>query len=500
MSSDPPELGKGLFGYRKSAVNQILADRDLMLRQAEGRVRSAESKVGELEKELGAMRTRNTRMDEQLDRLRAQLDALTMRTEAALLDREEAPVIHGEPSGALREEPQPVPGFDAEVPEEAVEEDDLSYGFELPGQPTEVQEYEPSLAEGPDAVTGEYEAAAAAPSSYWGAEGQGPEVQMETGPDYTDAEPRQEAVTDLPSAGGYEPQEFAYGGEQALPSAEQYPDEVDDLAYGAEITAAETEQEAEAFAPAASGYEPSVYEAGGIEAAGYEAPVDESAGAYEPPAYEMAGESEAGRMYEAVSEAPSEPEEAEPLPVGGPYPHAFTEERRPADETPVSAAPHSPPAASEASEITSRFVTEEIAGVLSAAEESAGRILERARVQSEQQVNKSSRLWEEVRAEVGRLASWREGIEPVIQTVMTKVEGIRTQIEDVPERIREALAPMADSISGIDADLAELAEACSPPLLLAPSELESDEGDADWPGSDEDQPVSGEQPGRLNAG
>ena len=37
MGADPPALGKGLFGYRKSAVNQMLSDRDIMLRQAEGR-------------------------------------------------------------------------------------------------------------------------------------------------------------------------------------------------------------------------------------------------------------------------------------------------------------------------------------------------------------------------------------------------------------------------------------------------------------------------------
>src|ERR687887_185229 len=76
MGSDPPELGKGLFGYRKSAVNQIIADRDIMLRQAEGRVRAAESKVAELESELVSMRERNGRMDEQLERLRQQLDQL----------------------------------------------------------------------------------------------------------------------------------------------------------------------------------------------------------------------------------------------------------------------------------------------------------------------------------------------------------------------------------------------------------------------------------------
>lgn len=41
MKTDPPELGKGLFGYRKSAVNQILSDRDVLLRQAAARVHAA---------------------------------------------------------------------------------------------------------------------------------------------------------------------------------------------------------------------------------------------------------------------------------------------------------------------------------------------------------------------------------------------------------------------------------------------------------------------------
>ena len=76
------ELGKGLFGYRKSAVEQIMSDRDQMLRQAEGRVRAAESKVAELETELNAMNDRNTRMDEQIDRLRAQLEEFA-RTQAS---------------------------------------------------------------------------------------------------------------------------------------------------------------------------------------------------------------------------------------------------------------------------------------------------------------------------------------------------------------------------------------------------------------------------------
>src|SRR5258706_6090377 len=81
MGSDPPELGKGLFGYRKSVVNQIIADRDIMLRQAEGRVRAAESKVADLESEMHGAKEKTARMEEQLERLRAQFDTLMSRGE-----------------------------------------------------------------------------------------------------------------------------------------------------------------------------------------------------------------------------------------------------------------------------------------------------------------------------------------------------------------------------------------------------------------------------------
>jgi predicted nucleic acid-binding Zn-ribbon protein len=463
MSTEPPELGKGLFGYRKSAVNQILSDRDLMLRQAEGRVRAAESKVGELENELNQMRTRNTRMDEQLERLRTQLDALTRRTEGSFQPVVEESPTWDEQAGA---EPQAAIFEDeAAQASEPSMEGDLSYGFDVPGtESAEPEGYVAYGSEAPAASVGDYEPPAAEPESYWSSGDQAAEVQMETGPD--SAEPGLRAdVGETGEAAAYEPPQFTYGGEQAISETEQftyggdqaasqpeeYGDEMDSISYGAELDSPYEPAEAE------EAQEPTVYETATPSA--YE-PSD-----FQPAAIEEEAE-DAGRSaeYQAGEYRPSE---SQPAPYEPP-----AESRRPA-------------ASSESADITSRFVTEEIGGVLSAAEESASRILERARVQSEQQVAKSSRLWEEVRAEVSRLATWREGIEPVIQTVMTKVEGIRSQIEEVPERIREALAPMADSISGIDSDLAELAEACSPPLLLAPSELEPDEGEgAAWEGTE----------------
>src|SRR5262245_5698909 len=106
MSAEPPALGKGVFGYRKSAVNQIIADRDTMLRQAEGRVRAAEGKVSTLETELAGVQQRNQRMEEQLERLRAQVTALMGASPlagSAIAAPDETPSVPEEP------EPQPEP-------------------------------------------------------------------------------------------------------------------------------------------------------------------------------------------------------------------------------------------------------------------------------------------------------------------------------------------------------------------------------------------------------
>jgi hypothetical protein len=181
--------------------------------------------------------------------------------------------------------------------------------------------------------------------------------------------------------------------------------------------------------------------------------------------------------------------------VGAPEPPAA------ASEAPLEV--HEPPAAraaergltvsQETTDITNRFLTEELAGILAAAEESAARIVERARATTQRQIARSNRVWREVQAEVSRFASWREEVEPVIRAVQSKVEGVRTEIGDVPERIRQALAPMADSISSIDGDLAELAAACNPPLLLTPGGLESEESEhGSWSLDSEDDEAFGD--------
>src|SRR6266498_3907835 len=83
MSGQSPELGKGLFGYRRSAVDQILADRDGMLRRAEGRVRSGELKMAELGRDLAAAAERSVEVDRRWGELEAEMDRLAAWSERA---------------------------------------------------------------------------------------------------------------------------------------------------------------------------------------------------------------------------------------------------------------------------------------------------------------------------------------------------------------------------------------------------------------------------------
>ena len=133
---------------------------------------------------------------------------------------------------------------------------------------------------------------------------------------------------------------------------------------------------------------------------------------------------------------------------------------------------------------------------MAAAEESAARIVERARSSTERQLMESNRLWREVQAEVARFASWRDQVEPVIRQVQSKVDSVRDLVEDVPERIRHALAPMADAISSIDADMSELGSALTPPLLLTPSGLPG-EGQGWLSGAQQDSPDLGAFPQEI---
>src|SRR5207244_12897925 len=75
MSNQPPGMGRGLFGYRRTSVNQAISDRDILIRQAETRAQVAEARAAELEDQLGAAAERLRSHEGELARMRSELEA-----------------------------------------------------------------------------------------------------------------------------------------------------------------------------------------------------------------------------------------------------------------------------------------------------------------------------------------------------------------------------------------------------------------------------------------
>jgi hypothetical protein len=118
--------------------------------------------------------------------------------------------------------------------------------------------------------------------------------------------------------------------------------------------------------------------------------------------------------------------------------------------------PAAEPDGLEGAEVTGRFVHEELATVLSAAEESAGRIIVRARESTQRQVAEADRLWRDARSRYSRFSDWRDRVQPVLDSAQSKIDEVRTRIEEIPDQIRQALSPLAESVASLDGRLAEV--------------------------------------------
>jgi hypothetical protein len=140
----------------------------------------------------------------------------------------------------------------------------------------------------------------------------------------------------------------------------------------------------------------------------------------------------------------------------------------------AAAAPPEAEASSEPEEepLTPRFMTEELAKIIMAAEESTSQILARARLSTRDHILEADRLWREVQGEVVRFSTWREQAASALGSVQSAIDHARAQIEAVPDRVQGALAPAVEAMVKVDAQMAGFSAASTLPLLAAPSGLD----------------------------
>jgi hypothetical protein len=132
------------------------------------------------------------------------------------------------------------------------------------------------------------------------------------------------------------------------------------------------------------------------------------------------------------------------------------------EEPAAEAAPHKqdpPPSDEGSNELTATFAGEEIVGVLRAAEDAARRMVERAKATADQQMADVVRRRQELDAEAARLSAWREQVGAVIRSMASEIEVFKAGLEEIPQRLSEAFAPLAQRIPSMQQDIAALAGA-----------------------------------------
>jgi hypothetical protein len=109
------------------------------------------------------------------------------------------------------------------------------------------------------------------------------------------------------------------------------------------------------------------------------------------------------------------------------------------------------------SDLTAAAAGEEITSVLLAAEQAARRIVERAQETARQQMAEVGRQRRQLEDDAVRLAAWREQIASVIPPMAKEIEEFRVRLEDIPQRLSQAFALLAERVPSIQQDLEELA-------------------------------------------
>jgi len=113
-------------------------------------------------------------------------------------------------------------------------------------------------------------------------------------------------------------------------------------------------------------------------------------------------------------------------------------------------------------------VSGEVRRILEAAEQTAAEMLEQARAEASRRRREADELWGDVQSEVARMAEWRAVVAPRMEGLRARLEQLGGLIDEVPDRLEEALRPLADAVRDGAAEVAAADADTHPPLLVAP--------------------------------
>lgn len=114
-------------------------------------------------------------------------------------------------------------------------------------------------------------------------------------------------------------------------------------------------------------------------------------------------------------------------------------------------------------EPTPQSVAEQLNSLLLSADGAARRIIQEAEARAKDQLAESDQRIRWMEAEAARLSSWSQQTEQMLQALSSAVGEFRRDVEAVPQRISEALNPLASHVPVLVRQMEELMGALTPP-------------------------------------
>jgi hypothetical protein len=109
-----------------------------------------------------------------------------------------------------------------------------------------------------------------------------------------------------------------------------------------------------------------------------------------------------------------------------------------------------------------------LAPILDTARESASAMIAEATKLSEQRVGQADQVMQALREQGSAMASWWEGIQGLLEPMLSTLEQARTRMGEIPARVEQALAPLAELMGAMKDQLGDLSAASEPPPFRSP--------------------------------
>ncbi len=119
------------------------------------------------------------------------------------------------------------------------------------------------------------------------------------------------------------------------------------------------------------------------------------------------------------------------------------------------------------SSLMSRIIQAEIGPLIAAAQEAAQRIVNDAHASMNEQLARADSARTDLRAQVQDIAVWHQRVDPLIASIRARMAETRSRIDEVPDRLSQALAPLAELVGSMGDQLETLMASSTPPALAA---------------------------------